>query len=150
MNFPTLSCTSTSETRTLSTSKAGKWYPFWVEPPHLGHYRECTSPGSPPWAPPGLPHQAHPLLLYNNILCENMSNKKKKILAPWWYFIKRFKCWGTNDLILTARWIYQSALIYATLIFFKKLFHYDSQVNLQSALIYTLSMYVLYCLLSGW
>ena len=50
-------------------------YPFWVEPPRLDHYRECTSPGSPPSPPAPL---AHPPLLYNNILCEKVSNKKKK------------------------------------------------------------------------
>ena len=79
MNFPTISYTSTRETRTLSISEAWKWYPFRVEPSRLGHYRECTSPDSPPTpGSPGSPHQAHPLLLYNNILQRCQKKKKKR------------------------------------------------------------------------
>ena len=81
MNFPTLSYTSTRETRTLSISEAWKWYPFRVEPSRLGHYRECTSPDSPPTPPPQAP-LAHPTRLTPccciTILCKGVKEKKKR------------------------------------------------------------------------
>ena len=88
---------------TLSISKARKWYPFWVEPPHLGHYRKCTSLGSPP-PPPSSPHLANPLLLYNDILCEKVSNKKKENLGSLMVFHQKIQVLRGQITSLCLKW----------------------------------------------
>ena len=46
-DFLTLSYNSTTQSLPFYIPEAWKGYPFWLEPPHIGYYREYPPPPNP-------------------------------------------------------------------------------------------------------